>query len=159
MRLLSNCDRREDDETVEVETNCYTKKIDGKFLLSFSALAFFCVANWGRGKGGICSHSLALTHFKLKQKFWHLSRKLERAELWNMAKCLPAVFLEMCWQLEKSSGSWKLIFLYALILRRLSRKAKLKTIWMSWQNFLIFTKANSLGSSWLVRHVGNRRVD
>lgn len=130
-------------------------------MANFSSVfeLFFFVANWGRGKGGICSHSLALTHFKLKQKFWHLNRKLERAELWNMAKCLPAVFLETCWQLEKSSGSWKLIFLYALILRRLSRKAKHKTTWMSWQNFLIFTKANSLGSSWLVRHVGNRRVD
>lgn len=36
MRLLSNCGRQEEKETlVEVETNCKTKKIDGKFLLSF----------------------------------------------------------------------------------------------------------------------------
>ena len=42
MRLLSNCGRQEEKETlVEVETNCKTKKIDCKFLHSFSTLVFF----------------------------------------------------------------------------------------------------------------------
>ena len=77
MRLLSNCGRQEEKETlVEVETNCKTKKIDCKFLHSFSTLVFFVclfvclfflfffflffffVANWGGGRVG-SSHSLA----------------------------------------------------------------------------------------------------
>lgn len=41
MRLLSNCDRQEEKETVEVETNCKTKKIDCKFLLRFLVFFFF----------------------------------------------------------------------------------------------------------------------